>query len=250
MWGRCQVPDARPWVCGLYAIIDDGVVPAAAMPMAARALVDGGVRALQLRIKGHPAAAREEIQASVAASLAGAEVLLVVNDRIDLAQVLMQQAPPGVRVGVHLGQEDLRPDVARGILGAEAIIGWSTHTLAQVAAAEAEGADYLGYGPVFPTGSKARPDALVGIEGLRDAAAMAPVPVVAIGGMDGPRGVAAMVAGASAVAMIAALYRDLDLGTAAGAEGLVARARELCGCLNRAQAGHGPATKSGPSYGS
>ena len=109
--------------------------------------------------------------------------------------------------GVHIGQDDLSPEEARGVLGAEAIVGLSTHNSAQMEEALAKPVDYLAIGPVFVTGSKPNPDPVVGLEGvsearrLRDASGRA-LPLVAIGGITRGNAQAVLKAGADAVAVI------------------------------------------------
>jgi thiamine-phosphate pyrophosphorylase len=105
--------------------------------------------------------------------------------------------------GVHLGQDDLRPDGARVLLPSPALIGWSTHNDAQVRNALTMPIDYLAIGPVFDTRSKWRPDPVVGLDGVRRAAAMADGrPIVAIGGITIETAAAVLAAGASSVALI------------------------------------------------
>lgn|GEM_PF-540334 len=138
--------------------------------------------------------------------------LLVVNDRLDVA--LAAEAD-----GVHLGQDDLPLAAALTALGAARagfLIGISTHDLAQVAAAVAGGADYLGFGPVFATSTKANPDPVVGLVGLAAACARAgAVPVIAIGGVTVASAAALHAAGAAAACAIAAVNGAPDRAAAA-----------------------------------
>lgn len=164
-------------VRGFYAILDrdDEAL--------ARALVGpGGARVLQVRWKprgGEPPGAAELVRVAAMArrvcSEAGAA--LVVNDRIDVALAVGAD-------GVHLGQTDLPLAEARALVAGRLWIGISTHDEAQVRAACAGGADYLGFGPVFATATKANPDPVQGLAGLRRAVELAGgTPVVAIGGI-------------------------------------------------------------------
>ena len=143
-----------------------------------------------------------------------AGALLIVNDRLDVA--LAADAD-----GVHLGQDDLPLAAAIHALGAaraRMLVGISTHDLAQVAAAVAGGADYLGFGPVFPTATKANPDPVVGLDGLRAACARAgQVPVVAIGGVGVAAASALHAAGAAAACAISAVNGAADRAAAAQA---------------------------------
>lgn len=193
---------------GFYAILDrdDEAL--------ARTLVDpagAGARVLQVRIK--PAGARAVLAAARMARRVtrDAGAMLVVNDRLDLALAVEAD-------GVHLGQDDLSIADARVVLaGRPLAIGVSTHDLAQVRAALAAGADYLGFGPVFATGTKANPDPVVGLAGLAAAAAAARaagVPLVAIGGITVAHGAAVFAAGADAACAIAAVNSSPDPATA------------------------------------
>jgi thiamine-phosphate pyrophosphorylase len=164
--------------------------------------------ALQIRGKRWPAAALRDLARALLPAVRAAGVPLCVNDRLDVALA------SGADM-VHLGQDDLPLGEARRIAAGRLAIGVSTHDPAQAAAAAAGGADYIGYGPVFATASKANPDPLVGLEGLRLAAASVAVPVVAIGGITVERAVAVAAAGAAAAALIAAIDRAPD-PTAAG----------------------------------
>ena len=123
------------------------------------------------------------------------------NDRADVA--LYAGAD-----GVHLGRDDLPADAARALLGPDALIGVSTHTVAEAHQVAAAGvADYLGFGPIFATGTKPDHEPAVGLDALRAACAGHSVPVVAIGGIDLSTCRACRDAGAAAVAMIGAVLR-------------------------------------------
>ncbi|WP_419191804.1 thiamine phosphate synthase [Engelhardtia mirabilis] len=109
----------------------------------------------------------------------GSRPLVTVDDRVDVAAAL---AAEGV-AGVHLGQADCPPDVARGLLGPTALIGWSTGSLAEVDSAASMTVDYLGFGPVAPTVTKGL-DRGLGPQLAREAAARSRWPLFAIGGID------------------------------------------------------------------
>jgi thiamine-phosphate pyrophosphorylase len=133
-----------------------------------------------------------------------------VNDRADVARLARA-------AGVHVGQTDLSPLDVRSVIGPGAIVGLSTHTAEQAAAAAREPIDYLAVGPVFATATKARPDPIVGFDGVRAVAAMletSALPVVAIGGITRERARAVLDSGAAAVAVISDLLQD-DPGQAA-----------------------------------
>lgn len=121
------------------------------------------------------------------------------NDRVDLA------AMSGA-AGAHVGQDDLAPSAARRLLGPGAIVGYSTHTAAQITAAAGEPVTYLAIGPVFGTRTKATGYEPVGLKMVTDAARLAgDVPVVAIGGITLNTAPEVLAAGASGVAVISDL---------------------------------------------
>ena len=158
---------------GPYVIITDPVLPYRRI---AEICVERGVRMLQLREKHLDDRAILAAAAEITAVTRGTETLFVMNDRADLACLA------GADV-LHLGQGDISLEDARRIVGPEMFIGLSTHTLEQARKAIAEGADYIGFGPVWATPTKDVPDEVVGVELLRQVVGFSPVPVVAIGGI-------------------------------------------------------------------
>jgi thiamine-phosphate diphosphorylase len=170
----------------------------------ARAMLAGGARLLQLRLKH---AATGELLATarrLRELTAAARATLIVNDRVDVA--LACEAD-----GVHLGQDDLPIAAARALLGPARLIGYSTHNETQLAAAAGRGADYLSLGPIFATTSKAAADPVIGCARLRAARALAREPLVAIGGITAASARAVLAAGADAVSVIAAVVRAPDV---------------------------------------
>jgi thiamine-phosphate pyrophosphorylase len=164
---------------------------------AAETILECGAKILQFR---HKSFWSREIfaEAGEIARLCGeAGAIFVVNDRADYASFL--------GVALHLGQDDLLPEDARRVVGAEAIVGFSTHNEAQMRAAESEPVDYVAFGPVFSTVSKDRPDPVVGIEGLAAVRALTTRPLVAIGGIQRDNARPCWAAGADSVAIIADL---------------------------------------------
>lgn len=144
---------------------------------AAEVAVRCGVRMLQLREKEMPDRKLLHIAREVRAVTRGTATRFVVNDRPDIA--LLAEAD-----GVHVGQGDLPVEAVRRVVGGEMIVGLSTHTIAQAQAAqELEGVDYIGFGPVYPTTTKAVPDPVVGTTLLREVLGFSRLPVVAIGGI-------------------------------------------------------------------
>jgi thiamine-phosphate pyrophosphorylase len=191
---------------GYYAILD--VLPAQSHDVeraAARAarLLAGGPTMLQVRAKGASAAALAALARAVLPLARATGVPLCVNDRLDVA--LAVGAP-----AVHLGQDDLPLGEARAVAAGRLVIGISTHNPAQAAAAVAGGADYIGFGPIFATMTKANPDPVVGLEVLRQVAAAATIPVVAIGGITLARASAVAASGAAAAALISAVETAPD----------------------------------------
>jgi thiamine-phosphate pyrophosphorylase len=171
----------------------------------AQAMLDAGVRFLQLRVKDEPARRFVEIARAVKAVTDGYHARLIINDRADIAKLIDA-------AGVHLGQDDLPPRAAREILGPNTIIGFSTHNVAQAEAAAREGfADYIGFGPIYPTTSKERADPVQGLEGLRLVRSHVKLPIVAIGGIAAGTMRDVLAAGADAVAMIGEIVRAEDV---------------------------------------
>ena len=212
-------------IAGLYAILDlpypHPLDPAAL----AEAMIAGGARVLQLRAKHLSLEAQREQLRALGPLCAAAGVPLFVNDELALAREGLE----GVS-GVHLGQGDLHrlgsdPARARAELRrSNSMLGVSTHTLDQLRESLARTApDYVGFGPVFATRTKARPDPVVGLARLARAVSSSPVPVVAIGGIDPERARGVAATGAAALAAIGALVGStLD------------EVRERCEAISRA----------------
>lgn len=167
----------------------------------------GGTRFFQYRAKGLATgeAWREAERLRRAADACGA--LFVVNDRCDLALAVEAD-------GVHLGQADLPIHAARALLGPDRLIGASTHSAEQVLAATREGADYLGFGPIFETGTKPDHEPPVGPEGLRKVRPLTDLPLLAIGGIGLDRVGDVMACGADGVAVISAVLGAPDVEAA------------------------------------
>jgi thiamine-phosphate pyrophosphorylase len=190
----------------LYAIVDPLDTGRSPIDLAA-ALLDGGARLLQLRLKVAPAREVLEVARAVRPLARQAGALLIVNDRPDVARAAEAD-------GVHLGQDDLLVAAARAVLGSGGIIGVSTHSVAEARAAAAAGADYLGVGPVFDTTSKVGALAARGLHLVRAVRDAVTLPLVAIGGITPGTAPDVRAAGADAVAMIAALVRAPDVAAA------------------------------------
>jgi thiamine-phosphate pyrophosphorylase len=126
---------------------------------------------------------------------------LIMNDRADLCLIAEFD-------GVHVGQEDLLPELVRGIIGSGRWLGVSTHNPEQVQEADRSSADYMAIGPVFSTSSKDRPDPVVGLEGVRRGRLLTRKPLVAIGGITRANAASVIEAGADSVAVISDLLRE------------------------------------------
>ena len=167
----------------------------------ARVWLDAGVRLFQLRAKTMAGGELLELAGALAADARSAGATFIVNDRADIARLARA-------AGVHLGQDDLTPAEARDVVGPGAIVGVSTHNETQVRTALDAPVDYLAIGPVFDTGSKDRPDPVVGLDGVRSAAMLTAArewPLVAIGGITVERAAAVLEAGATSLAVISDL---------------------------------------------
>ncbi len=163
-------------------------------------LTAGGATLIQLREKLlSPLEFYNEAKAALqVARERGAKI--IINDRVDIALALKAD-------GVHLGQDDLPPRAARGILGPDVIIGFSTHNPEQAVLAAKLPVDYLAIGPIFATSTKQSSDPTIGIDGLRLVRqAVGTIPLVAIGGITLENSEAVLSAGADAVAVIREIW--------------------------------------------
>ena len=201
-------------VRGFYGMIDlEAVVAVGGVVELARSqaalLLEGGAAVLQVRMKRAGAAALATVARAVGVLCRERGAWLVVNDRLDVALAVGADA-------VHLGQEDLPLERARTVAAGRLAIGVSTHSRAQAVAAARAGADYLGFGPVFPTTTKRNPDPVQGLSALAEVvAAVAPLPVVAIGGITPGRAAAVAATGAAAACAVAAVNHAPDVVAAA-----------------------------------
>jgi len=192
----------------LYAIIDAALLKTSELSFA-EMMAESGVELLQYRNKR--ASSKELFEASQAISarlsaLAKPGVYaprFIVNDRADVALVVNAQ-------GVHVGQHDLGVEEARAIVGQDKWVGVSTHSLEQLDAAEKTSANYIAFGPIFPTASKENPDPVVGLELLRQARQHTRKPLVAIGGITLERAADTFRAGADSLAVARDLIASED----------------------------------------
>lgn len=188
----------------LYIITDERLSRGRSHQEVAREAIAGGARIIQFRDEEMSARKLIQVGQRLRELTQEAGVLYIVNDRVDVALAVEAD-------GVHLGQEDMPIKLARRLMGEGKIIGVSATNLAEALEAEAEGADYLGVGPIFATGTK--PDAAppVGLEGLAEVAKRVSIPVVAIGGINRDNVKEVMAAGADGIAVISAVVAAEDI---------------------------------------
>jgi thiamine-phosphate pyrophosphorylase len=197
-----------------YAILDASCFSTQeALSEAAEELVNAGVMLVQYRDKSANARLMLKIARNLCdgpwrarapalhGNAAQGKPRLIMNDRADICLAADFD-------GVHVGQDDLSPESARGIIGAERWLGVSTHNPQQVAEADKTSADYVAIGPVFVTASKSNPDPVIGLAGVRQARALTQKPLVAIGGITRENCRLVIDAGADSVAVISDLIRD------------------------------------------
>ena len=190
----------------LHAIADVDVAAAAgwAPRDLIKAFLDGGAPLIQLRAKRLPSGAFLELCDAAVDVARGYGAGIVVNDRADLARM-------SGAAGVHVGQDDLPPADARAVVGADAIVGFSTHTDLQIDAAVEQPVDYVAVGPVFGTRTKETGYDAVGVDLLAAAVRRARGrPIVAIGGITLERVPQVMAAGAAGLAVISDLLAGND----------------------------------------
>lgn len=192
---------------GLYVITE----PALRDPLeTARAVLQAGVRLLQLRDKTATTRQLVQIGQQLRALARQHDARLIVNDRLDVALAVEAD-------GVHLGQDDLPVSLARRIAGKHLLIGVSAETVDEARQAEADGADYLGVGPMFATPTKPDAGAPVGPERLRAIKHAVRIPVFGIGGITLQNAPAVLNAGADGICVISAIVGATDPEAAARA---------------------------------
>lgn len=189
---------------GLYVITDSELTPGRSHIEVAHAAIAGGARIIQMRDK--KASDREfyytALQLRQITKDSG--VLFLINDRVDIAAAVGAD-------GVNIGQTDLPVEAARRLLGESAIIGVSADSLEQALEAESNGADYVGFGPVFPTTTKLDAGPVSGLDTLRTVCESVRIPVVAIGGISVSNIGAVAKAGAACAAVVSAVVCAEDM---------------------------------------
>jgi thiamine-phosphate pyrophosphorylase len=185
--------------CRLYGIVDLGFVEESDIARVAEQMLEGGVDLIQLRGKGKSLDELAGYAERLLALTAGSFTPLIANDHAEIARRVPVE-------GVHVGQDDDSIEVARRKAGREIVVGKSTHSLEQALAAQSEGADYIGFGPIFATPTK--PDyPPIGLEDIRRVHAEVSVPIFCIGGINIDNLQSVIDAGAKRVVMVSALLK-------------------------------------------
>jgi len=187
-----------------------------------RLAIAGGADTIQFRQKNGPTREMIKIARQLKQMCADAGVTFIVNDRVDVA--IAADAD-----GAHLGQDDFPIPLARELLGKSRLIGGSAVSLEEAQKCLSEGADYIGFGPVYPTTSKADAGPVTGVDLLKQAVEAIPLPIIAIGGISAENTPEVIQAGAQGIAVISAvccqenpeeatrmLYQALHSGTLGG----------------------------------
>ncbi|MCS6999080.1 MAG: thiamine phosphate synthase [Aquificaceae bacterium] len=191
----------------LYLVTDDRYFQDRDLFPSVEAAIRGGITALQYRFKNKPARRMYEELLVLRELTRRYGVDLVVNDRVDLALAVEAD-------GVHVGQEDLPPDVVRRLVGDKMFIGYSVNSVEKLREVEHLPIDYIGFGSVYESTTKEN-YRLVGLEGLRQAVKLTSKPVVAIGGITHYRVQEVLSAGAKGVAVVSAIlgFEDVERAT-------------------------------------
>jgi thiamine-phosphate pyrophosphorylase len=168
-------------------------------------MIDGGVDLIQLRAKAHPSAEIAKIAAALHDSTLRRGVPLIINDHPEIARIVSAE-------GVHVGQDDLPIAEVREIAGAECVVGKSTHSVDQAIRAFYEGADYIGFGPLFATPTK--PDyPPVGLDEIRKVHEAVRIPIFCIGGIKLDNLPEVIAAGARRVVIVSGLLQAADIAS-------------------------------------
>ena len=189
--------------CRLYGILDLGYVAVAEAERVTKAMIDGDVDLLQLRAKKNSVGEIVDLVAKLHAITSAAGIPLIVNDHAEVASKVPVE-------GVHVGQDDDAVAHARKKAGRHILIGKSTHSLEQAVAAQREGADYIGFGPIFATPTK--PDYQpIGLTGIKRVHHEVNGPIFCIGGIKIDNLGQVMAAGAKRVALVSGLLKAPDI---------------------------------------
>jgi len=192
----------------LYLVTDRGILGGRNLFEAVEAAIRGGVTLLQLREKDASGREFYELALQMKRVAASHHIPLIINDRLDIALAVDAD-------GLHVGQDDLPVEVARRLLGPGKILGCSVSNEEEAVQAERNGADYLGAGIVYPTGSKEVATPPIGVDGLRRIKEAVSIPVVGIGGIGLHNVTAVKEAGVDGISVISAILGSRDIEGAA-----------------------------------
>src|SRR5438552_7700342 len=195
--------------CRLYGIIDLGYVEESDLACVAEQMVEGGVDLIQLRGKGRPIEDLADLAAALHQPTARSSTPLIVNDHAEIASRVPVE-------GVHVGQDDDSIEVARRKADRQIVVGKSTHGFEQAIAAQREGADYIGFGPIYATPTK--PDyPPVGLGDIHAVHQQVGVPIFCIGGIKRDNVGIVIAAGAKRVVIVSGLLHATDISAYARA---------------------------------
>lgn len=192
---------------GIYVITDGAMTPGRSHTDIAKAAAEGGAGCVQLRDKNLPGRQLFEVARALRRIASRRGMLFIVNDRIDVA--LASEAD-----GAHVGQDDMPMRAARRLMGRDAVIGVSAASVEEAVKAQADGADYVGLGPIFSTATKADAGEAVGLEMITKVKRAVRIPVVAIGGIAIANAADVAAAGADSAAVISAVVCAPDMAEA------------------------------------
>jgi thiamine-phosphate pyrophosphorylase len=187
----------------LYAIIDLGYVSAENAPAILEKLIDGGIDSVQLRGKNRSLDELSALAEKLLRLTMPAKIPLIANDHAEIAQRVEVQ-------GVHVGQDDASIQIVRAQITRPILVGKSTHSIEQAVAAEQEGADYIGFGPIFSTPTK--PDySPIGLDQIREVHERVSIPIFCIGGIKSENLAQVIAAGAKRVVIVSGLLQTNDV---------------------------------------
>ncbi|WP_031368348.1 thiamine phosphate synthase [Clostridium botulinum] len=192
----------------LYLITDRRFLKGRQLKKIVEDAILGGVTIVQVREKDVSTREFYNVAKEVKEVTDYYKVPIIINDRLDIAQAIDAS-------GVHLGQKDMHLNIAREILGKDKIIGISVGNVKEALEAQNNGADYLGIGTIFPTGSKKDVDAIIGIDGLSKIKDSISIPSVAIGGINKTNFKDVLKTGIEGISIISAILDEDDIKLAA-----------------------------------
>ena len=193
----------------LYLVTDRSILNGRDLYNCVEESIEAGATALQLREKNTDSRDFYLLALSLKELTGRYNIPLIINDRLDIALAVNAD-------GLHIGQKDLPVEIVRRIFGTGKLLGCSVSNVEEARQAEKAGADYLGAGPVYPTGSKSDAGPAIGPEGLREIISAVNIPVVGIGGIDSTNAREVKNCGAAGVAVISAILGSDKIAAATG----------------------------------